>query len=223
MGTRAGAWQPLPDRLPPEVRHFVGQLRRLKDHTGLSLVALGARTAYSKSSWQRYLNAQQPPPRDAVLALCRIAGADGARLAAGWELAVRAWPRAGEPSTAGAPASDTGPVAPVDPVGAVDLVEPVDPGAPVAPGVMSPPTRPTAATVTPVRRHPAPVRRPAPTWRLVACSALAVIALLLAGLLWILAQVVAERRGTGGEPPQAPGASVSEQLGTRRAPGTATE
>lgn len=31
-------WQPLPDGLPPEVRHFVEQLRLLKDRTGLSLV-----------------------------------------------------------------------------------------------------------------------------------------------------------------------------------------
>ncbi|MEU5042526.1 helix-turn-helix domain-containing protein [Streptomyces griseorubiginosus] len=89
-------WQALPDDLPPEVRHFVEQLRRLKDRTGLSLVALGARTAYSKSSWHRYLNATQPPPRQAVAALCRIAGLDGTdaeRLAVRWELAVQAWPR----------------------------------------------------------------------------------------------------------------------------------
>ncbi|MEU9171807.1 helix-turn-helix transcriptional regulator [Streptomyces sp. NPDC048420] len=89
-------WQALPDDLPPEVRHFVEQLRRLKDRTGLSLVALGARTAYSKSSWHRYLNATQPPPRQAVAALCRIAGLDGTdaeRFAVRWELAVQAWPR----------------------------------------------------------------------------------------------------------------------------------
>ncbi|GGR71536.1 hypothetical protein GCM10010252_07420 [Streptomyces aureoverticillatus] len=220
MRTRAGAWQPLPDRLPPEVRHLVEQLRRLKDHTGLSLVALGARTAYSKSSWQRYLNAQQPPPRDAVLALGRIAGADGARLAAGWELAVKVWPRAGEPGAA-ADTSATAQVGPVRPVG------PVDAGGlavPVGRSPMGPthPTGPMAVAPAPAPRRSAPVRRRAPSWRLVACSALAVIALLLAGLLWILAQVVAERGGTGGQPP-APGASVSEQLGTRRAPGTATE
>ncbi|KMS67516.1 membrane protein [Streptomyces viridochromogenes] len=91
-----GAWQPLPDDLPPEVRHFVEQLRQLKDRTGLSLVALGARTAYSKSSWQRYLNATQPPPRQAVVALCRVAdvGKDEAeRFGARWELAVQAWPK----------------------------------------------------------------------------------------------------------------------------------
>jgi hypothetical protein len=91
-----GAWQALPDDLPPEVRHFVEQLRQLKDRTGLSLVALGARTAYSKSSWQRYLNATQPPPRQAVLALCRVAGIakeEADRFVVRWELAAQAWPR----------------------------------------------------------------------------------------------------------------------------------
>ncbi|WP_328679913.1 helix-turn-helix domain-containing protein [Streptomyces sp. NBC_01261] len=88
-----GGWQPLPDELPAEVRHFVEQLRLLKDRTGLSLVALGARTAYSKSSWHRYLNATQPPPRQAVVALCRVAGVDPERIGVRWELAVQAWPR----------------------------------------------------------------------------------------------------------------------------------
>ncbi|MFF9275216.1 helix-turn-helix domain-containing protein [Streptomyces griseosporeus] len=89
-------WQPLPDGLPPEVRHFVTRLRDLKDATGLSLAALGARTAYSKSSWQRYLNAVQPPPRQAVDALARVAGLDAPdseRLAVRWEVAMEAWPR----------------------------------------------------------------------------------------------------------------------------------
>lgn len=99
-----GAWQPLPDELPPEVRHFVEQLRRLKDRTGLSLASLGARTAYSKSSWHRYLNATQPPPRQAVAALCRVVGLadpDVERVNVRWELAVQAWPR---PATAPPPA-----------------------------------------------------------------------------------------------------------------------
>jgi transcriptional regulator with XRE-family HTH domain len=95
------AWQPLPDDLPPEVRHFVEQVRLLKDRTGLSLAALGARTAYSKSSWQRYLNATQPPPRQAIAALCRVAGlapADAERFGVRWELAVQAWPRPPAPA-----------------------------------------------------------------------------------------------------------------------------
>ncbi|MES5816491.1 helix-turn-helix transcriptional regulator [Streptomyces sp. RG80] len=90
------AWQPLPDGLPPEVRHFVEQLRRLKERTGLSLASLGARTAYSKSSWHRYLNATQPPPRQAVTALCRVVGLTDPeieRVKVRWELAVQAWPR----------------------------------------------------------------------------------------------------------------------------------
>ncbi|MFF1303058.1 helix-turn-helix domain-containing protein [Streptomyces sp. NPDC058307] len=94
-------WQALPDDLPPEARHFVEQLRQLKDRTGLSLVALGARTAYSKSSWHRYLNATQPPPRQAVAALCRIAGldtTDAQRFDVRWELAVQAWPRPATPA-----------------------------------------------------------------------------------------------------------------------------
>jgi hypothetical protein len=103
-----GAWQPLPPDLPPEVGHFVEQLRLLKDRTGLSLVALGARTAYSKSSWQRYLNATQPPPRQAVVALCRVVGEDAERFVVRWELAVRAWPRPADPP-ASVPAA--GPVA----------------------------------------------------------------------------------------------------------------
>ncbi|GAA3868171.1 hypothetical protein GCM10023084_21600 [Streptomyces lacrimifluminis] len=95
------AWQPLPDDLPPEVRHFVEQVRLLKDRTGLSLAALGARTAYSKSSWQRYLNATQPPPRQAITALCRVAGltpTDAERFGVRWELAVQAWPRPPAPA-----------------------------------------------------------------------------------------------------------------------------
>lgn len=105
-----GSWQPLPEQLPPEVRHFVEQLRQLKDRTGLSLVALGARTAYSKSSWQRYLNATQPPPRQAVVALCRVAGLlpeDTERFGVRWELAVGVWPRVpvGAGSVSGGPVS----------------------------------------------------------------------------------------------------------------------
>ncbi|WP_369261431.1 helix-turn-helix domain-containing protein [Streptomyces sp. R35] len=117
------AWQPLPEQLPTEVSHFVEQLRRLKDSTGLSLVALGARTAYSKSSWQRYLNATQPPPRQAVVALCRVAGLGGAdteRFSVRWELAVRVWPRvpvsvgpSGDPS--GDPSAGSSADASVDP------------------------------------------------------------------------------------------------------------
>ena len=108
-----GGWQPLAGDMPPEVRHFVEQLRLLKDRTGLSLVALGSKTAYSKSSWHRYLNGTQPPPRQAVAALCRIAGlpeTDAERFVVRWELAVQAWPRPARPTpSTTAPATSTSP------------------------------------------------------------------------------------------------------------------
>ncbi|MDH6515687.1 transcriptional regulator with XRE-family HTH domain [Streptomyces sp. SAI-208] len=85
-------WRPLPDSLPREARHLVEQLRHLKDRTDLSLAELARRTAYSKSSWQRYLSGAKQPPRGAVQALCRVAGADQARLLALWDLADPVWP-----------------------------------------------------------------------------------------------------------------------------------
>ncbi|MET8951529.1 helix-turn-helix transcriptional regulator [Streptomyces sp. NPDC004533] len=142
-----GAWQPLPDGLPPEVRHFVEQLRLLKDRTGLSLVALGARTAYSKSSWQRYLNASQPPPRQAVAALCRVAGLkreEAERFGVRWELAVDAWPR--QPAPPPAPA-DTDPM-PI-PTGGAPM--PVPTGS----ASMTPPTG-TAPVPAPTGTAPVP-------------------------------------------------------------------
>ncbi|MEU5533768.1 helix-turn-helix transcriptional regulator [Streptomyces sp. NPDC020362] len=86
-------WQPLPDSLPREARYLVERLRVLKDRTGLSLAELARRTAYSKSSWQRYLSGAKPPPKGAVQVLGRLAGADQARLLALWEIAEQAWPR----------------------------------------------------------------------------------------------------------------------------------
>ncbi|KUN01112.1 hypothetical protein AQI95_32050 [Streptomyces yokosukanensis] len=62
-------------------------LRDLKDRTGLSLAALAARTPYSKSAWHRYLSGGTPPPRPAVEALCRLAGADPEAVLALWEAA----------------------------------------------------------------------------------------------------------------------------------------
>ncbi|GAA4323779.1 hypothetical protein GCM10023086_49810 [Streptomyces venetus] len=88
-------WRPLPDALPREARHLVEQLRALKDRTELSLAELARRTAYSKSSWQRYLSGAKQPPRGAVQALCRVAGAEQARLLALWDLADQAWPHGG--------------------------------------------------------------------------------------------------------------------------------
>ncbi|MFI1498504.1 helix-turn-helix domain-containing protein [Streptomyces platensis] len=89
-------WSGLPASLDHRVRQLVVRLRRLKDHSGLSLAALAARTPYSKSSWERYLNGKKLPPAAAVEALARLCGADVTRLLALHEVAAQAW-SAGRP------------------------------------------------------------------------------------------------------------------------------
>ncbi|MGI5456842.1 peptidoglycan-binding protein [Streptomyces sp. CA-249302] len=84
-------WRVLPERLDPRVRQLVVRLRRLKDHSGLSLRQLSARTGYSPKSWERYLSGRSLPPREAVEALARIGGEDPTRLLALHEVAAEAW------------------------------------------------------------------------------------------------------------------------------------
>ncbi|KUM74231.1 peptidoglycan-binding protein [Streptomyces curacoi] len=84
-------WAVLPAELDPRVRQLVVRLRRLKDHSGLSLRQLAARTGYSAKSWERYLGGRSLPPREAVEALARIGGEDPTRLLALHEVAAEAW------------------------------------------------------------------------------------------------------------------------------------
>jgi transcriptional regulator with XRE-family HTH domain len=106
-----GRWRPLPGCLEPEVAYLIGLLRELKDRSGLSLAALATRTAYSKSSWERYLNGTTLPPRQAVEAIGRLVGEPPDRLRALWERAETRWSgraeRARPTSTGPAPAPDT--------------------------------------------------------------------------------------------------------------------
>ncbi|MGW7527056.1 helix-turn-helix domain-containing protein [Streptomyces sp. NPDC054783] len=77
---------PSADR-PLECERLAETLRGLRARTGLSLAALAAKTPYSKSSWDRYLNGRTVPPRQAVAELCELAGEDPGRALALWELA----------------------------------------------------------------------------------------------------------------------------------------
>ncbi|WP_210593761.1 XRE family transcriptional regulator [Streptomyces sp. GESEQ-35] len=73
---------------------LVAVLRELRARTGLSLAALSERTAYSKSSWERYLNGKSLPPRQAVQELCRVANEPegrALRALALWEIAESDW------------------------------------------------------------------------------------------------------------------------------------
>ncbi|WP_406441723.1 peptidoglycan-binding protein [Streptomyces sp. NBC_00631] len=83
-------WRALPESTDPRVRRLVVELRRLKDHSGLSMVALASRTEFSKSSWERYLNGKVVPPRHAVEAMADACGGDRIGLAALWEVATSA-------------------------------------------------------------------------------------------------------------------------------------
>ncbi|MEU5638911.1 helix-turn-helix domain-containing protein [Streptomyces milbemycinicus] len=86
-------WRELPEELDPQVREFVRQLRRLVEHSELSLVVVADRTGYSKTSWERYLNGRLLPPQGAVVALAEATGTDVEHLSTLWELAERAWSR----------------------------------------------------------------------------------------------------------------------------------
>ncbi|WP_240138755.1 helix-turn-helix domain-containing protein [Streptomyces sp. MUM 178J] len=87
-------WRELPGDLDPQVREFVGQLRRLVDRSGLSVAAVADRTGYSRTSWEKYLDGRQLAPRGAALALAEATGAEPAHLVTMWEFAERAWSRA---------------------------------------------------------------------------------------------------------------------------------
>ncbi|MFD1661860.1 helix-turn-helix domain-containing protein [Streptomyces caeni] len=76
---------------PVECDRLAEALRGLRARTGLSLAALSAKTPYSKSSWERYLNGKTVPPRQAVMELCELADERSGRPLALWELAEAAW------------------------------------------------------------------------------------------------------------------------------------
>lgn len=111
---------------PVECDRLAETLRGLRARTGLSLAALSAKTPYSKSSWERYLNGKTVPPRQAVVELCELAGERSGRPLALWELAEATWSgraAAGRPAgtaTASAPAPSPVRESPPDDAGGAD-------------------------------------------------------------------------------------------------------
>ncbi|MEU5718087.1 peptidoglycan-binding protein [Streptomyces sp. NPDC020403] len=91
-------WKALPDLLDRRVRQLVVQLRRMKDRSGLSLTSLAARTEYSRSSWERWLNGKALPPRRAVEELARITETEPTRLLVLYAVAEQAWQQRAAPS-----------------------------------------------------------------------------------------------------------------------------
>lgn len=143
MGWNMSRWKGLPDSLDHRVVRLVVQLRRLKDHSGLSLASLAAGTSYSKSSWERYLNGKKLPPRDAVQELARVCGGDATRLLALHEVALQVWQaERAEPDARAVPEPEPS----VVPEPAVS-----EPAAGTAPATAA---APTAAAPAPGRRIP---------------------------------------------------------------------
>lgn len=89
-------------------RALVIELRAMRERAGLSLVELGRRTNYSKSSWERWLNGKRPVPLPAVIALADACGQDSSRLIG----TVLATESSDAPNAADAPGAPDGPDAP---------------------------------------------------------------------------------------------------------------
>ncbi|MFD4872742.1 DUF2690 domain-containing protein [Streptomyces sp. NPDC058420] len=96
------------------------ELRALRERAALSITELAGKSAYSRSSWHRYLGGTVLPPWLAVRALCQLADEPTPRVRALWELAEAAASGRGavrEAPVTAAPAESTGPadtaVAPV--------------------------------------------------------------------------------------------------------------
>jgi hypothetical protein len=94
--------------MPPERARLVALLRELRGGTGLSLAALAAKTTFSKSSWERYLNGKTLPPSRAVRELCRLAGEPEGRCLALWELAESEWSGRAAPTRTDPPTASEG-------------------------------------------------------------------------------------------------------------------
>ncbi|MFD4880319.1 helix-turn-helix domain-containing protein [Streptomyces sp. NPDC058420] len=98
------------------MNQLAAALRQLRTETGLSLAGLATKTPYSKSSWERYLNGKTLPPREAVEALCRLAGEPVGRCVALWEIAeAEGSGRGATPTATGAKGPATRPQATAPP------------------------------------------------------------------------------------------------------------
>ncbi|MEU8619646.1 DUF2690 domain-containing protein [Streptomyces sp. NPDC048623] len=64
---------------------LAGELLALKKASGSSFAQLSEKTHYAKSSWERWVNGKQFPPRDAVESLARLCDTDPGPLLALWD------------------------------------------------------------------------------------------------------------------------------------------
>ncbi|MEU4116149.1 helix-turn-helix domain-containing protein [Kitasatospora sp. NPDC028055] len=87
---------------------LAGELQSLKNGSGFTYARLSERTHYAKSSWERWVNGKQFPPRDAVHSIATVCGGDAELLLELWHLAesrrlMSAAPDAPAPGAASSP------------------------------------------------------------------------------------------------------------------------
>ena len=156
----------------PEFVLLATELRVLRERAALSITELAGKSAYSRSSWHRYLGGTALPPWLAVRALCQLADEPTPRIRALWELAEAA--ASGRAAVREAPMT----AAREAPVTAARE-------APVT-AEKTEPTRPADTAVVPVEQPAAPETRPAPRrheqrwWSVRALAFTCVLALCLA-------------------------------------------
>ncbi|WP_406631509.1 helix-turn-helix domain-containing protein [Amycolatopsis sp. WGS_07] len=74
----------------PAAQRLAAELHRVKQASGLSYAELQARTPYSRSSLERYVNGKAWPAKDAVRAIAEACGSDPGHLTELWDEADRA-------------------------------------------------------------------------------------------------------------------------------------
>ncbi len=74
-----GNWRPISDDVRGNSRRLTEELRAIKDRSGLSLTQIGARTHYSKASWERWFNGKRLITEQALESLA-VAVDENARL-----------------------------------------------------------------------------------------------------------------------------------------------
>ncbi|GAA5043924.1 helix-turn-helix domain-containing protein [Streptomyces similanensis] len=218
---------PVSPSSPDPAAGLHAELLALKQRSGLSYSRISALTHYSKSSWERWINGKQFPPRGAVESFARAARTDAGPLLGLWERAERARgataegdgpapePTAPEAeSIAAAPESTAADVPEPAPDAAEDQAAPAAPAAAPATDTENPRTPRTPRSARSART---PGRRRAPF--LIAAAVAAAAALTAAGLT--ISHYVSDGReespAAGGRAADAAAAARTDPVGCTQA------
>ncbi|MFI5647402.1 helix-turn-helix domain-containing protein [Kitasatospora sp. NPDC051705] len=93
MGSRQAA----ENTTPAPAGELTRELQLLKARSGLTYAGISERTHYAKSSWERWVNGKQFPPRDAVESIAGVCAGDTGRLLDLWNRAEACRTAHGDP------------------------------------------------------------------------------------------------------------------------------